>query len=68
MTLSNPGSVGNFLGAFAVLVTLVYIAIQVRQNSAFSRVQTRQTLTYSQINYLNSPVPNPFKRAGSWSI
>ena len=68
MTLSDLGNLGDFPGVFAVLVTLVYLAIQVRQNPATSRVQTRQTLAYSQINYLNSRVTDPFIRAGSWSI
>jgi hypothetical protein len=68
MTLSDLGNLADFLGAIAVLVTLVYLAIQVRQNSATSRVQIRQTLAYSQINYLNSRVTDPFIGAGSWSI
>ena len=67
MTLSDLGNVGDFLGTIAVLVTLVYLAIQIRQNLATSRAQTRQALADSQINYLNSRVTGPFNRAGNRS-
>ena len=33
MTISELGSIGEFLGAIAVLVTLVYLALQIRQNT-----------------------------------
>lgn len=49
MTLDDLGDLSDFLGAIAVLVTLVYLAIQVRQSSALTRVQTRQSVADSQI-------------------
>jgi hypothetical protein len=68
MTLGDLGNIGDFLGAIAVLVTLIYLAVQVRQNSSISRAQTRQALADSQINYLNSRVTDPFLRAVSFKM
>ena len=68
MNLDDLGNIGDFLGAIAVLVTLVYLAIQVRQSSATTRAQTRQSLADSQINYLNSRVTDPFLRAASFKM
>jgi hypothetical protein len=68
MTLGDLGNIGDFLGAIAVLVTLVYLAIQVRQNSSTSRAQIRQALADSQINYLNSRVTDPYIRAVSFKM
>jgi hypothetical protein len=68
MTLGDLGNIGDFLGAIAVLVTLMYLAIQVRQNSSTSRAQTRQALADSQINLLNSRVTDPFLRAVSFKM
>ena len=33
MTLSDLGSLGEFVGAIGVVITLVYLAIQIRQNT-----------------------------------
>ncbi len=33
MTLTELGALGEFVGAIAVVVTLVYLAIQIRQNT-----------------------------------
>jgi hypothetical protein len=33
MTLMELGAIGEFVGAIAVVVTLVYLAIQIRQNT-----------------------------------
>ena len=68
MTLGDLGDIGDFLGAIAVLVTLVYLAIQVRQSSGTARAQTRQSLADSQINYLNSRVTDPFLRAVTFKM
>jgi hypothetical protein len=68
MTLDDLGNLGDFLGAIAVLVTLVYLAIQVRQSSAIIRAQTRQSLADSQINYLNARVTDPYLRAVSFKM
>jgi hypothetical protein len=38
------GAIGEIVGALAVLATLIYLAIQVRQNSELQRAQTHQQL------------------------
>ena len=62
MTLSELGSVGEFVSALAVLATLVYLAIQIRQSSATTRAQIRQSLADSQIQHLNLRATDPFLR------
>ena len=62
MTLSELGSIGEFVAAIAVLPTLVYLSIQLRQNSATTRAQIRQSVADSQIHYLNSRATDPFLR------
>jgi len=33
MTIMEFGAIGEFIGAFAVVATLIYLAIQMRQNT-----------------------------------
>jgi len=42
--LNEPGSFGDFIGGLAVVLSLVYLASQIRQNTATVRVQTVQHL------------------------
>ena len=42
MTLDQLGNVGELIGAIAVVVSLVYLAIQVRQNTAAVHSSTHQ--------------------------
>ena len=46
------GNVGEFVGAIAVVATLGYLAIQIRQNTKATRAQTAQDLTGSMSEYL----------------
>jgi len=48
------GAIGEIVGAVAVIVTLVYLAIQVRQNTAQSRASSHHAISDSlnQINLL----------------
>lgn len=39
MTISELGAIGEFLGSVLTVVTLVYLAIQVRQNTRHTRAQ-----------------------------
>jgi len=41
MTISELGSIGEFIGSIAVLVTLVYLVFQLRQNTLSMRSQSR---------------------------
>jgi hypothetical protein len=42
MTIGDLGSVGEFIGAIAVLVTLIYLAAQLKQNTQAIRAQISQ--------------------------
>jgi len=44
MTLSDLANLGDFISAAAVVVSLVYLAVQVRQNTRMMRVSTHHAL------------------------
>ena len=54
MTLEDLGNLGEFLAALGVLVTLVYLAIQIRQNTRTVRSATHQAWVSSaaEVNLL----------------
>jgi hypothetical protein len=45
MTLASLANVGEFLGGIAVIVSLVYVALQIRQNTKTIRGSTLQQNT-----------------------
>jgi hypothetical protein len=45
MTIQDLGSAGEFIAAIATLVTLIYLAIQVRQNTKALRASTFQEVS-----------------------
>ncbi len=49
MTITEVGALGEFVGAIAVVVTLVYLAIQIRQNTRAIRGSAeRETVSLQQ--------------------
>ena len=56
------GAVAEVLGGVATVATLAYLALQIRQSSAATRAQIRQSIADSQIHYLNSRSTDPFLR------
>ena len=44
MDLNQLANLGEFVGGVAVLVTLIYLVIQIRQNNANARASSRQAL------------------------
>jgi hypothetical protein len=42
--LDALGNLGDFIGGIAVVITLIYLALQVRQNTAALRTASRQTI------------------------
>ena len=50
MTISELGAVGEFVGSIAVLITLVYLAIQVRQTKNQIEANTNAILGSSEID------------------
>ena len=45
------GNYGEFVGAIAVVVTLAYLAVQIRQNTASMNESRRMAITQSQIDW-----------------
>ena len=39
MTIMELGALGEFVGAFAVVATLIYLAVQIRQNTQHVHMQ-----------------------------
>jgi hypothetical protein len=56
MTIVELGALGEFFGSIVVVVTLVYLAIQVRQNTAHQKreetvsIQRGQNAVFSQMS------------------
>ena len=57
--LDELGNIGEFVGGLAVVVTLVYLAIQIRRNTATTRVQTVQHLLTSDTAAADSVIAGP---------
>ncbi len=55
MSLNDLGNIGEFVGAVAVVVSLLYLAIQIRQNTRSLRAQAHQSIT-SHIAELNRTI------------
>lgn len=45
VTLQDLGNIGEFVGAVGVVVSLVYLAVQIRQNTKATRANSVQDLT-----------------------
>ena len=44
MSLMEIGAIGEFAAAIAVLITLIYLSIQVRQSNAQARLEVRRVM------------------------
>jgi len=53
------GNLGDFVGGLAVVVTLIYLALQIRQSTATTRVQTVQHLLSSDTASADSQIAGP---------
>ena len=53
------GVIAELFGAFAVLITLIYLAVQLRQNSLFVQAQAMQARTDTQINMISFVMSDP---------
>ena len=64
MTLEDLGNLGEFLGAIGVIASLVYLAVQIRQNTRAVNSNTSQAITDSRVEFLAS---NPSAQEGVYS-
>ena len=55
MTLVELGALGEFVGAIGVVVTLIYLAIQIRQNTQATRAASFHAV-YDSMNHVNTTV------------
>jgi hypothetical protein len=53
------GNLGDFIGGVAVVVTIGYLAIQVRQNTAVLRSQSRQQVVQNYREYMGHFINDP---------
>ena len=51
MSLEDLGNIGEFVAAFTVIVTLGYLAVQIRQNTRSVRASMYQSLVESVVNF-----------------
>jgi len=51
MSIQDWGAVGEIVGAIAVVVTLLYLAGQIRQNTQVARSATRQAITQGATDF-----------------
>ena len=65
MTLQDLGNVGEFLGAVAVLVSLIYLALQIRQNTTTVRAGTSAAISESLARFQEVVGSDP-KTARLW--
>jgi hypothetical protein len=53
------GAIGELIGAVAVVATLLYLAIQIRQNNASQRIATKQEMTRQFADFIDMLVLHP---------
>jgi len=53
------GAIGELIGGLAVLLTLFYLAVQIRQNTEATRVQIRQAISDAQSSNINLRATDP---------
>jgi len=54
ITLNELGSLGEFVGAIAVVASLIYVGIQLRQNTAAIKITTAQAFTDTWNSYIST--------------
>ena len=58
MNLENLGNIGEFVGAIAVVVSLLYLAVQIRHNSRVSQFEAHRNLSESIASVLGEIAAN----------
>lgn len=59
MSIESLGYVGEFIGGLALIASLVYLAVQIRQNTASVRLQVEQAIRGDQFDLRRSYIENP---------
>ena len=71
MNWEAAGALGEIIGAFAVLITLIYLSWQIRESSKATRIQTAQStfhLSFEMVSLFtkeqNPEVWSKFRHSG----
>jgi hypothetical protein len=59
MSLESLGNVGEFIGGLAVIASLIYLAVQIRQNTKSVRLQVEHAIKKDTLALRLSVVENP---------
>lgn len=59
MTLNDLANIGQVIGAIAVVISLIYVAYQIRQNTSAVRAATAQSVHEHFANWYNSFACDP---------
>ena len=59
MTLQDWGAIGELIGGFAVVASLVYVGLQMKAGNLASRVESKLTLTGLQANFGDLLISDP---------
>jgi len=62
MTLSDLGNLGQFISSIVIIITLIYLAIQIRQSSDIARASLRQSLAENQFAQITLRATDPVIR------
>lgn len=66
MTLEQPGNIGEFIGGILVLVSILYLAFQIRQNSSQLEHTIQSLRTQTSQNIVN-PTNRPLLALSSFT-
>lgn len=59
MTLSELGSLGELIGGVAVVISLLYLAAQIRHGSQIARLEAHRTLSHAMSSVLHEIAVDP---------
>ena len=59
MTLQDLGNIGEFIAAFGVIASLIYVGFQVRQNTRTMRAQIHENLTSGYLSIVDTVAAHP---------
>ena len=59
MNLQSLGNIGEFIGGLAVIASLIYLALQIRQNTKSVRIQVEQAIKRDLVDLRRSVIENP---------
>jgi hypothetical protein len=59
MTLLEWGALGELLGGLAIIVSLIYVGMQLRQSNSMARSETRQEISSSMGNWALAVASSP---------